>query len=130
MKTNKETVFLYHFEHTDRTKKLKGVLIRLGIRIRVIADDMIGQKVGYLAGVKGFELEEEITTDRIPEQEVMLMKDFSGQRIDQLLIELRKAGVDKIELKAVITSNNQNWSFLSLHEELMKENNEMSLKSE
>ena len=56
----------------------------------------------------------------IPE-EVLVMKNFTSSRIDMLLYGLRKAGVPRIALKAVITESNSKWTFYQLYEELKKE---------
>ena len=48
-------------------------------------------------------------------------QNFTGHRIDALLLNLRKAGVPKIALKAVITEQNSRWTFYQLYEEIKKE---------
>ena len=57
MAVRKELVLCYTPEKSTDDQKLKGVLVRLGIRIRNITPDQIYQKVGYLAGIPGFEEE-------------------------------------------------------------------------
>lgn len=57
MAVRKELVLYYTPEKSADDQKLKGVLVRLGIRIRNITPDQIYQKVGYLAGIPGFEEE-------------------------------------------------------------------------
>lgn len=57
MAVRKELVLYYTPEKSADDQKLKGVLVRLGIRIRNITPDQIYQKVGYLAGLPGFEEE-------------------------------------------------------------------------
>ena len=57
MAVRKELVLYYTPEKSTDDQKLKGVLVRLGIRIRNITSDQIYQKVGYLAGLPGFEEE-------------------------------------------------------------------------
>ncbi|MDO5417179.1 MAG: DUF3783 domain-containing protein, partial [Lachnospiraceae bacterium] len=46
-------------------------------------------------------------------------------RLDFLLYSLRKAGVPKIDLKAVITPQNADWTFYQLYKELMEEHERM-----
>ena len=57
MAVRKELVLYYTPEKSADDQKLKGVLVRLGIRIRNITPDQIYQKVGYQAGLPGFEEE-------------------------------------------------------------------------
>ena len=61
MAVRKEMVLYYTPEKSAEDQKLKGGLVRLGIRIRNITPEQAGQKVGYLAGLPGFE--------EMPEQE-------------------------------------------------------------
>ena len=85
-----------------------------------------GETVGFLAGLPGFEAGttagEEIPV--IPE-EMLVMKQFSSRRLDELLLNLRKAGVPRIALKAVVTEQNAQWPFYSLYQELRKEHEAM-----
>ena len=96
--------------NTGKSAKLKGVLVRMGVRIKNVAPEQTGQTVGFLAGMEGFE-----------ERQT-----FTSGRIDQLLMGLRQAGVPRIHLKAVITDTNSSWSFYQLYEELKKEHKAMS----
>jgi hypothetical protein len=61
----------------------------------------------------------------IPE-EVMVLKQFSGQRLDMLLSGLRGAGVPRIALKAVLTEHNSDWTFYHLYQELKEEHETMT----
>ena len=54
------------------------------------------------------------------------MKNFTGNRIDELLFQLRKAGVSKIELKAVVTESNSNWTIYELYREIREEHEKMT----
>ena len=61
----------------------------------------------------------------IPE-EVMVLKQFSSQRLDMLLAGLRRAGVPRIALKAVLTEHNSDWTFYHLYQELKEEHETMT----
>ena len=61
----------------------------------------------------------------IPE-EVMVLKQFSSQRLDMLLSGLRRAGVPRIALKAVLTEHNSDWTFYHLYQELKEEHETMT----
>lgn len=144
----REMVLYYNPNQSPYAAKLKGVLVRMGIRIKNIAPEQIGELVGTLAGMPGFAEGEELwkqamaqkesqeadegagqadsdTTDQesIPQipEEILVMKNFTGRRIDELLLNLRKAGVPKIALKAVVTEQNSRWTFCQLYEEIKKE---------
>ena len=142
----KEMVLYYNPDQSPYAAKLKGVLVRMGIRIKNITPEQTGELVGTLAGMPGFAEGEELwkqaiaqkeskklaenegdqnTADQssIPQipEEILVMKNFTGRRIDELLLNLRKAGVPKIALKAVITEQNSRWTFYQLYEEIKKE---------
>lgn len=93
----------------------------MGVRIKNIDQDQIGQTIGYLAGIPGFEKKEEGIENVPIQEEVLVMKDFAGSRMDQLFLGLRRAKVPSGALKAIITDSNVNWSFYQLYQELVKE---------
>lgn len=139
-------VLYYNPNQSPYAAKLKGVLVRMGIRIKNITPEQTGELVGTLAGMPGYAEGEELwkqaitqkesrelaenegdpdmagqsSISQIPE-EILVMKNFTGRRIDELLLNLRKAGVPKIALKAVITEQNSRWTFYQLYEEIKKE---------
>lgn len=125
----KEMVLYYNPNPGPDVAKLKGVLVRMGIRIKNVGPEQVKQKVGYLAGMPGFaetdSVDKESETSFITE-EMLVMKNFSSRRIDELLANLRKAGVPKIALKAVITEQNSQWTFCRLYEELKEEHKAMT----
>lgn len=143
-----ETV-LYYNPGVPETMKhvamMKSVFVRMGVRIKNISPDQVMETVGYLAGMDGFPASGEGTGEQngagkgemspdspapqekeaenlpqIPSQ-MLVLKNFSGRRLDELLLNLRKAGVPKIELKAVLTEHNSPWTFYHLYEELKEE---------
>ena len=131
MAVTKELVLYYQPEvekqtgNDSKAAKLKAVLIRMGIRIRNISGDQMNQTVGYLAGIEGFD---ETAFEACPPvgEEILVMKNFSNRRVDELLLNLRRAGVPKVQLKAVVTDTNCKWRFYDLYEELKEEHEAMS----
>lgn len=126
IKTTGEQVLLYGIKDTNKERKIKSILIRMGVKIKNISTDWCGEKVGYLAGIKGFESTGKIDSTREPVQEEMIiMKGFTGGRLDTLLKEMRKADA-RVNLKAIVTEHNQQWNLWELYEELKKEHEAMS----
>ena len=127
---------LYYSTGDPRMKKqemmLKSVLVRMGVKIRNVAPDQVMESVGYLAGVPGFEkrevLQQPEAEEKIPQitEQMLVMKDFTSRRIDTLLLNLRKAKVPKINLKAIVTEQNAGWSFYHLYEEIGEEHRRMN----
>ena len=128
----KETVLYYTPQPTKQSRTLKGILIRMGIRIRNISPQQVNQTVGMLAGVPGFEEKADAVkaspSQSIPE-EVLVLHQFSEQRLDALLLALRKANV-RIALKAIVTEQNCGWTFYQLYEEIRQEHEKMHQNGE
>ena len=149
-KTARETVLYYNPEASSKVVKLKGVLVRMGIRIRNVTPEQFDETVGALAGISGFEKEnqnkeqlvrnlqeqsQEPSQDQKQDQnrkqhpmiqdEVLVMHGFTSRRIDELLAAFRKAGVAKVELKAIVTETNAHWTFYHLYEEIKEEHERM-----
>ena len=127
---------LYYSTGDPRMKKqemmMKSVLVRMGVKIRNVAPDQVMESVGYLAGVPGFEkrevLQQPEAEEKMPQitEQMLVMKDFTNRRIDALLLNLRKAKVPKINLKAIVTEQNAGWSFYHLYEEIGEEHRKMN----
>lgn len=132
MASMKETVLYYTPEKTDKTRLLKGVLVRMGIRIKNIGPEQVTQKVGYLTGLKDYEetpLEEDTELPVIPE-EMLVLHGFTNRRLDEFLSQLRRAKVPPIALKAVVTETNAGWNFYELYGEIRAEHEKMTQSSQ
>lgn len=145
----RETVLYFTPEKKEYEMKLKGVLVRMGIRVRVVMPDQTGETVGSLLGFAGWNANEKSTNqekgpdgeedrqgagspaDQMHEisDEVLVMHNFTGRRMDELFMNLRKAGVPRIPLKAVVTETNCQWSFYHLYEEIREEHEKMTKQS-
>lgn len=126
----KETVLYYNPEKSDKIRLIKGILVRMGIRIRNVTPELVSQKVGYLAGLKDFAegLEEPGEALPVIPEEMMVLYGFSDRRLDELLKQLRKNKVP-VALKAVLTESNCAWSFYQLYEEIRAEHEMMTAES-
>ena len=117
-----ETVLMYGFKDQKRMTEINYVMVQMGIRVKVIKDDQLGQTVGYLAGVKGMEENPNPETFEPFGKEVMVMYNFSiNKRIDMLLTNIKKRSLEGIPLKCVMTSANKKMTFYELAKELEKE---------
>ena len=125
-----EMVLFYTPENTERTRKLKGIFVRLGVRIRNISPEQMGETVGFLAGLEGYGPAEAKEDFPVPEEEMLVMKNFTSRKIDELILAIRKAGLKKIELKAVVTPTNAGWTFYKLYEEIREERRQVLEQAE
>lgn len=129
MAVRKEMVLYYTPEKTAEDQKLKGVLVRLGIRIRNIGAEQVGQKVGFLAGIPGYE-EQEPDGDVLPviPEKMLVLYGFGERRLHEMLNQLRRAKVPPVALKAVLTEHNCGWTFYELYQELCQEHEKMTAR--
>lgn len=81
-KARHELVLYYNPEVSSKVMKLKGVLVRMGVRIRNVAPEQVLQQVGTLAGISGYERTEngyvsETELPAIPD-EMLVMHGFTA----------------------------------------------------
>lgn len=126
MRRGQELVLLYEINGKDREKKLKLILVKLGIRIKLVQKEEYLESLAYLAKIKESEAGGEVYEGEPLGDEMMVLVGFSSGRIDALLSEIRKAKLDKINLKAVLTDYNKGWNSIQLCEELKKEHEAMA----
>lgn len=125
LKSGKELVLYYAPEGTDHVGLLKGILSQMGIKIKNLTSQRCVQKIGYLAGTEGFGKREvnEGFEKYAPamDKELLLFCGFSEERLEELLDKMKKAGIPKIGLKAVITETNVHWTVYRLYKQLCEE---------
>lgn len=119
MAVSRETVLFYQPADGTQGALLKPILARMGVRIKNIAPDAVGQTVGCLLGRKGFDARENPEAPVLA-QPMLVMDGFTDKRLEILLREMRGAGVS-IPYKAVVTGNNLGWLFHQLYDELAAE---------
>lgn len=129
----KEMVLYYAPENATHVGLIKGVLVQMGIRIKNLTSGRCKKKIGYLAGLDGFE-DEDMALDSmtlseagqqasiIPiNEELLVLCGFTEERLEQLLERLRKAGVSRSVMKAVVTESNAHWTVYELYGHLAEE---------
>jgi hypothetical protein len=122
----KETVLLFNMPLREKRIKIGRALLPLNIAVKAIEKKDYGQSIGYLAGFKDMpEIKEMDTGDEL-EGEMVVMAGLSGAKTDMVLAALRKAGVQRTCLKAVLTDTNRFWNARALYEELKKEHSQMN----
>ena len=110
-----ETVLLYQIKGTKTAVLLKPVLLKLGIRVRIVEPEQYLQSIGFLAGNKAF----------AESPEAYDGAGFSERKLDLFLTEMRRKKVPPIALKAIVTTQNQAWNSLQLYRELKEEHEKM-----
>lgn len=121
----KETILLYGFQDGERLTKTKKALLPLEMRIKQVQPCDYSQPVGYMAGLKEIPGADSPYEGPEFEKEMMVMAGLLSKRVDAVIYALRKAGVGRIDYKAVLTPTNQLWDALKLYEEIAREHEAM-----
>ena len=116
MAVSRETVLFYEPEGRAQGALLKSILVRMGVRIKNVSAEAVGQTIGCLLGRKGFDARENLETPVLAEP-VLVMDGFTDKRLEILLREMKKSGVS-IPYKAIVTETNLGWLFHQLYDEL------------
>ncbi len=139
MAQEKEAALYYSPHAGAKTRKVKSVLVRLGVRIKNVSFEQFGEQVGTLLGLDTFPGKwEEEETEKEEERrdaggqdaaafpdELMVLYRFSDEKLSQLLRELRKSNA-QVDLKAVLTDTNCSWTLLELYDEVLREHRMMT----
>ena len=75
----REMVLYYNPDQSPYASKLKGVLVRMGIRIKNIAPEQTGELVGTLAGMPGYAEGEELWKQAIAQKKSQKADEGAGQ---------------------------------------------------
>jgi hypothetical protein len=105
----------------EKYAALQDICRRLGIEWMDVARKDYGQKLGTLAGVKGFVRDNPCYHGSELPGEMLVFAGMNSAQVDAFLAEYKKTGLVPISLKAVVTPDNVFWSADTLFHELMRE---------
>ena len=123
----RESVLYYAPENAANVGLIKGVLVQMEIKIKNLTQGRCEKKIGFLAGMDGFMDEGPALEGRQQashaalREELLVFCGFTEERLDELLDKLRKAGVPRRILKAVLTETNAHWTVYELCDHLAEE---------
>ena len=107
------------------TEKLSALCADMGISIREVKPFEYNLPIGALAGLPFAGPGQFSVSPALPGEMLVICHMLSDQ-LDALLAGMRKAGIPKIALKAVLTPNNVTWNSVKLYEELAREHEAMN----
>lgn len=116
-----ETVLYYAPENTEHVGLLKSVLVQMGIKIKNLTPARCEKKIGFLAGMETMPLGGQQASQVPIKDELLVLCGFTDERLDELLANLKKAGVPRTSLKAVVTETNAQWTVYELYGHLLEE---------
>ena len=109
---------------------LRKILFSMGLPARTVHKAQLGEKIGVLAGLPGYDAPAESvdTSDQSPnsDEHLMVMCGITNDQLDQLLAEMRQAKI-RIPYKAMLTETNRDFTASELLTEIMKEHKMMLL---
>lgn len=113
-------ILLFHIE-PNRAKQIETICRFLKIQVTKIKSSSYSQKLGYLAGISGFNRENITYTGPDFPSEMMVFSGMDSDKVDTFLDKCKEASIPPVGLKAIITPHNIFWSAEDLYRELFKE---------
>lgn len=132
----KEIVLYYALENSVHIGLIKGVLVQMGIKVKNLTPGRWGKRIGFLAGMEGFEddpakkcgTESSLDLPLAIKEELLVLCGLSDEKLDELLEKLKKAGVPKTVMKAIVTETNARWTVYELYGHLLEERRQMETR--
>lgn len=118
-------VLAYNFS-AERLQALRLVCMLVKAQLRPVSRAAMLQPLGFLAGVPGVSPVEEAYSGDEANEEMLVLCGFSRPELDRLLAAIRKGKLQKVELKAMLTQHNVNWSGVALLKEISEEHQYMT----
>lgn len=110
------------FQLQKKKEDIVATICKLfGIKLIKVPVKDYAQKLGYLAGVKGFSREKAVYDGAPFPTEMLVFSGMDSKQVDEFLAEYKRTGMPAIGLKAVVTPHNVFWTADALFHELMKE---------
>jgi hypothetical protein len=110
----------------EKHAALQGICARLGIELVDVAQRDYAQKLGALAGIKGFPKEKTIYNGPVLPAEMLVFSGMNSGQVDDFLAAYRETGLAPVALKAVVTPGNIRWNAQELFRELLREHEKLS----
>lgn len=102
---------------------IKSVCGGMGIQTVTIYKNQYGEKIGALAGIKGFAPSMAVYGGEDFAAEMMILCGLTSKELDEFLEKYRDAKIPTVGLKATVTPHNISWSAAELYRELTQEHN-------
>ena len=113
------TVLMYNMKDDARTRAIRQYLAVQKIACADVAPADYGQSLGSLLHLYGFQ--RRFSPAALFEDEMLVLFAFDNTMLDEFLKFFRAFRLKPVELKAVVTPHNINWSSVQLHDELRRE---------
>ena len=115
----KETLLIYHIEEKVE-QAIRAIMAQLDVEVKVIKDEDIYQKMGYILGLNGYSREENDSTEQL-DKSFLYFAFFLDEQIDIVLEVFKMANIPYIPYKAMFTHENVNYTFNELYKNVEHE---------
>ena len=115
----KETLLIYHIEEKVE-QAIRAIMAQLDVEVKVIKDEDIYQKMGYILGIDGYTREENDSNEKL-EKSFLYFAFFLDEQIDIVLEVFKMANIPYIPYKAMFTEQNINYTFAELYKNVEHE---------
>ncbi len=117
---NKAQILLFHVE-PKKAKQIESICRSLRLQTVKVKTSSYNQKLGYLAGISGFNRENTIYQGPDFPSEMLVFSGMDSGMVDSFLAKYKEASIPPIGLKAILTPHNVFWSAEALYKELLNE---------
>lgn len=122
---SKAKLLLFHIE-PNKSKQIEAVCRSLKIQTVKVKPTSYNQKLGYLAGITGFNRETNTYTGPDFPTEMMVFSGIDSDMVDVFLSKYKEASIPPIGLKAIVTQHNIFWTAEELYHELFQEHSKFN----
>ena len=105
----------------EKEQAVGDVCRKLGICQRKVTGGEYNQKLGFLAGIEGFNKEPGASVKGTLPGEMLVFSGIDSDGVDAFLAAYKETGAAPVGLKAILTPHNVFWCVEQLYQELMKE---------
>ena len=121
-------VLLYNFVENERYRQIRRYLNKSHIELHIVRAPEFSKPLGAFFQLPGFPENSSFFLGEHFTDEMMVMKDFSPQELDDFLSFFHKNNLAPVELKAVLTPVTIHWNSIQLYKELKKEQKALNRK--
>lgn len=121
----KSTVLCYNLKDTKKGKQITMMFGFLGFKVYHVEKSNYLSPIGILSGIDKAAGGPLLYEGEGFDDEMLVIHAASEELLDKALFLMKKERI-KVELKAVVTPSNKEWTSLALYEEIKKEHQYMT----
>ena len=115
-------IILMYIKNESNRKQIETLCDKMAIAVKQLKPADLNKTIGSLAGIKGINGSKSVNVPfgyMLPD--LMIFSGINDKKLDSFLENYRNEAIDTVGLKAVVTTNNINWTLYELIQELKQE---------